>query len=493
MAGNVVTLHICDAGLRLLVTKGKKVKKWAELPLEAGLVKGGVVTDPEKLAPQIRELLETQGVSGKKVLVGISGMHSLFKAMTVPRLEGEMLAQAVTREAEMAFPISLDELCLSWQVISGSGSESETRVFLAAVPRNIVDSVLLTLGQSRLRPCHMTLAPLSLSQTSDNANAILVDVRSRDFDTVVMLQGIPELVRSLDYPEDCTGVQEKLLAAKDEVERSISYYETAHPDNPLDAAMPVVVSGELVDEAAARQFLTGELNRPVLPPSPMFQYPNIFPSGHFLVNNGLAVNARPADKRPAGCQISLNVLPDEYRPSMRPLLRTVAVGAAGAAAVAALVFLGFVVRQQAGDTAYLQGQLDAAQSSLQSQVERQQALKKEAGELEKQIAALQTNEASLKTMSADLDLIAQDFPRGQAQSDGDIKLVVSVLPEEAELSRISRSGRETLVQGTSQGEAPVLDYARELRSSGRFSTVVISSLQETERGLNFSVALTTPE
>jgi len=127
------------------------------------------------------------------------------------------------------------------------------------------------------------------------------------------------------------------------------------------------------------------------------------------------------------------------------------------------------------------------------QVQRQQALKQEAAELEKKIATLQASATSLKTMATDLDLIAQDFSKWQIQSDGDIKLVVSAMPPEAELSRVSRSGRETVIKGVSQGEVPVLDYARGLRSSGRFSAVVVSSLQETDQGLSFSLTLTSLE
>jgi len=36
MAKKVVTLYIDDISIRLLVAKGKRVQKWARLPLEPG-------------------------------------------------------------------------------------------------------------------------------------------------------------------------------------------------------------------------------------------------------------------------------------------------------------------------------------------------------------------------------------------------------------------------------------------------------------------------
>ena len=39
MAKKIVTLYIDDTSIRLLVTSGKRVKKWADVPLPPGMVK----------------------------------------------------------------------------------------------------------------------------------------------------------------------------------------------------------------------------------------------------------------------------------------------------------------------------------------------------------------------------------------------------------------------------------------------------------------------
>jgi len=59
MAKNVVTLYIDDTSLGLLEAKGKRVKKWASLPLEPGLVWDGVVLNEAGMALSLmkRDLL----------------------------------------------------------------------------------------------------------------------------------------------------------------------------------------------------------------------------------------------------------------------------------------------------------------------------------------------------------------------------------------------------------------------------------------------------
>ena len=48
MAKKIVTLYIRDTSISLLVMRGNQVKKWANLPLDPGLIQEGVVIDEEQ-------------------------------------------------------------------------------------------------------------------------------------------------------------------------------------------------------------------------------------------------------------------------------------------------------------------------------------------------------------------------------------------------------------------------------------------------------------
>ena len=92
MAKKVVTLYIDDTSLRLLVARGDRVKKWATLPLESGLVRDGVVVDEAKVAAKIKELFKSQKVSPKNVVTGMSGLNSLSQLITLPHLPEAMFS-----------------------------------------------------------------------------------------------------------------------------------------------------------------------------------------------------------------------------------------------------------------------------------------------------------------------------------------------------------------------------------------------------------------
>ena len=53
MAKKVVTLFIRDDSANLLIMSGKRVEKWASLPLEPGLVSQGLVVDEAQVANKL--------------------------------------------------------------------------------------------------------------------------------------------------------------------------------------------------------------------------------------------------------------------------------------------------------------------------------------------------------------------------------------------------------------------------------------------------------
>ena len=180
----VVTLYIDDTSLRLLVAKGKRVEKWAQLPLEPGLVSGGAIVDEAEVAAKIKELLKDQGVKSKKVIAGLSGLHCLTRVITLPKLPKALLPEAVTQEVEGIVPVPLEQLYISWQVIPAPGQE--THAFFAASPRNAVDALIGTLRRAGLEPYLIDLKPLTLARVANKATAIIVDVQPTEFDIEFM-------------------------------------------------------------------------------------------------------------------------------------------------------------------------------------------------------------------------------------------------------------------------------------------------------------------
>jgi len=475
----VVTLYIEDASLKLLVAKGKRVTKWSELPLEPGLVVDGVVVDEAKVAAKIKELLKAQRVKTKKAVCGLSGLRCLTRPITLPRLTRTELAEAITWEAERILPVPLDQLYLSWQLTPTSGEERQA--FLVGLPRNAADALVRTVRQAGVDPYLMDIAPLALARAVDAATAIVIDVAPTKLDIVIKADGIPQPVRTISLPREAQPWQEKLPVVKEELDRTIKFYNSSYPEKSLAPDMPVLVSGDLVQEVLTWESLAEELGRPVLPSLPPLKCPQGLPTSQFMVNMGLALNNLSPGRRGDRSLVNLNTLPDVYRP--KPLsLAKIATVPGIVAAVGLIVFLAITVQESAASTASLRTELDSTTLLLEQRHQIQLKQKEETAELERQVAGL---EASYDAFANVLD----GFIRQQAGVNGDLDAVTSALPHAIELSGIARKDTGLAVNGLSPSETEVLDYASNLRDSGRFSQVIVSTMVKTESGFSFTLIL----
>ncbi|GAH38019.1 unnamed protein product, partial [marine sediment metagenome] len=208
MAKKVTTLFIRDDVVNLLVMGGKRVEKWASLPLEPGLVSQGLILDEAQLADKLKELFKLEKVTMGKVIAGLSGHNSVYRIITLPELPEPVLPEAVKREAKRVIPVPLDEVYLSYQPLPAT--RGETRVFLAAFPRNIADALYRTLHQAGLQPYIMDLAPLALCRTVNEPRSIIVNARLDHLDIMVMAERVPELIRRLSLPGEAESLSERL-------------------------------------------------------------------------------------------------------------------------------------------------------------------------------------------------------------------------------------------------------------------------------------------
>ena len=363
----VVTLYIDDTSIRLLVAQGDQIKKWATLPLETDLVRDGVIVDKTKVAAAIGKLFKEQKVRAKKVIVGINGLHCLSQLITLPYLPRELFVEAVQREAERVLPVPLEELYIFWQTVASSGEE--TLVFVAALPREDTEALIDTVRQAGINPYIMDLAPLTLTRMADKATATVIDVQATQIDIAIMVGGIPQLLRSMSLPRKDMSLEDKLPTIKDELERTIKFYNTSHPEKPFESDLPIFASGELAEATEACQSLADQLEFPVLILSSPFKLPEGFPQSHYMVNIGLALKELSPRKWVSLSIVNLNTLPEVYRPKPITLGR-VLFPLGIAAAIGVILFLGMLVRGTAADTANLQGQVDLTNQQLLLRLEK---------------------------------------------------------------------------------------------------------------------------
>lgn len=474
MAKEITTIYIDDSAIRVLKTSGRQPQKWCSASLEPGLVKNGVIMDEDAVAARITQLWQSEDIGAKKVIAGISGINCLYRLITLPELPKNLLPEAVKREAERALGVSLEEVHLSWQTLPSL--RGETLVYLVASPKNAVDALTSTLRKAGLTPYLMDLKPLALARTITQPRAILIDVQPSSFDIVVMSEAIPQVVRSLALHAEASW-ERKMSVIREELDRAITFYNSSHMDKPIQASVPLLACGELAEHEDTWRLLTGRQERPVqVLPSPM-ESPEGFPSSQYMANIGLALKEMLGSEKGAIAYslVNLNVLPEAYIPKARPLaevvFRPILIG--GIVLIALGAFFAITTARQ---NAVLRSDLAAINQMMVSQ----HVTAQDVANLRGQVSSVEGTRDAFKTTLG-------NFRTARDTMNADLSEINSAFASGAvTLSSVSYSGGSIRISGTGNSENAVFNCAKELRASGRFSLVLINSIND---GGGFSMTL----
>jgi type IV pilus assembly protein PilM len=464
MAKNTTTLYVSDSGIRLMVTHGKRIAKLAYMPLDLNLSDINTEVKEDDLVNKIKLLFKSNHIGIRKIILGISGLHCLTRPVSLPELPKAMVDEAITREARRVLPVPLDQLYISWQIVSTF--EGKIQVFVVAIPKYIADTLVRILNRTGFKPYLMDIKPLALARVSREATAIIVDIQSKEFDIIIMSKGMPQTIRTVPFPQEYLAHTDRLSIVRDELKRTIQFYNSNNPENIIQNNTTMLVSGELVDEAETIEFLTQELGYQVgLLVSPLKCAKQLDPS-HNLTNVGLALKELPNEAGPA--LPNFNTLPSPYLPKQIPRGRLMAIPAA-AAAVGVIALLVFTIQGAAAKIEKDQNTLDSTKIILEQKQAQRTGLKQSITAMEQTLADIET---SRDAFAAALD----SLNTGQELINGDLNATVDNTVANLELYRINHAENQMLVSGQALTEQDVLQFVRNLQNTGRFSEVTIASI-----------------
>jgi hypothetical protein len=466
MWNKTVTLYIDDMSIRLLVIRGQRVKKWADMYLEPGLIKGSVVLQETEVASRIKQLLKDQKVGVKRVILGFSGLHSLTRPAILPVMPRAMLAEAVVREARRVLPVPLDQFYLSWRALPLP--RARIQVFIVAIPRKTADSLVKTLQSAGLEPYRMAIKSLALTRIIPTNTAIIVDAQPNELDIIIMSEGVAQPIRTVPFPEQELSLEARLGMIISELDRTVKFFDVNNPEKPLNTSTPVYVSGELTGNSELQKTLGDSTGHPVISLNFLLKGSEQIDPGRYTVNMALACRTTAPAREPTFPIATLNVLPAPYQP--KPISLTRVIGIPGGAAVTALVVPMLLLMQSTT------ANMDAMQAQLEitNQLANQRIAQKQ--ELNGVIIDLKKKAAAAKLAYDDLELSLNALKTGQEMVNGDLSLLLSILPPTVMLTGINESIDRLTIEGQSISEADILKYARDLDLSGRYAETVISSI-----------------
>ncbi|MFC2056284.1 pilus assembly protein PilM [Chloroflexota bacterium] len=312
----MVTLEFGSTDIKLMEIKEGKVVKWASHSLTPGTFEDGVVTDPEALGRAVKQLMTSNSIKEKNVIASVSSLYSLSRIVRVPTPLGELITeQAVLEALSEVIALSGEEMYLSWQTISTD--EYGQQVLVVNVPQDVIDSEMQALRAAGVNPQKLNLKTLALARAVNRDQALILNIESASFDTVIIVDGIAEVMRTTAWSQEGLSVEERAEHLISALELTVSFYDSQHVGYSLDLATPLLITGQMSGDLALIEKLQAELEYSIEPLAPPLEYPAHLSVSQYAVNIGLALketetlkNIEPGDSP----LLDINLLPQVYKP-----------------------------------------------------------------------------------------------------------------------------------------------------------------------------------
>jgi type IV pilus assembly protein PilM len=465
-----VTLNISSLNIKLVATSGKVIAKWETVPLEPGLVKDGNILDVQAVAKKIDSLFTALRIPRTRVFITLAGISFTYRLLTLPSIKPALLKEAVIRAAQKEIPLPLDSLYIDWQIINDDGKEIQ--VFVAGVPRNLVDSILRTASLAKISLAALDIKPLAVARAAGQINAIIVDFEPDCFNIVIIADGSPVILHTVMPKSQDAGLEDNVTQMLDELNRTINFYNLTHTDNPIPAGAPLMISGDYAGEDATYQMLRSQTEHTVRPLTVTFKLPDGFSPSVYAGNTGLLLKDIPGSwaGRPAknpGCDVNLNFLTARQKSLAKPVsARDLLIPPLVVLGLVLIIFLSIINSNAVTQTADLQTDLDRVNRDLRLK----RAAVDQAAVTEKQILEIT---GKIQTMEKERQSLM-----GKGALSGIMDFINSNLPSGTLIDDLAVTPQQITLDGSTVLRADIFNYSSVLEKQGGFSGVRIASINE---------------
>jgi len=452
LAKRVVTLEIDNTVIRLMETRGREVVKWASLSLDPTTVEGGVISDPQALSAAVKQLMDSSDIRAKDVVASVSGLYSISRIVAVPSPVGGGITtrEAVLDAARDIVPLPVDEMYLSWQTIAASGGGQQ--VLVVGVPRDMIDVEMQALRAAGVNSRMLDLKAIALARAVNKKQALILNIEPFSFDIVIVVNGIPEIMRTVAWQQDGLTEADKVEQLAINLELTVAFYDSHHSDIPLDPTTPFLITGQMSGDLDLVEKLQARVGYPFESLSPLLVCPKHLPIAQYAVNIGLALKGTALSEsleQDGFLPLDINLLPEAYKP-WRPSARQLYFACFVIAAIALL----FPLYQLASGAMNKTAELQARYNILNNELQRRQLELKNREPLQKAIDEYNTIVNMGGGFTEDLNVINSEAQRIGVR-------VSSIVHEGKSITVTCEAGDYTIFR----------DYVTALRESGRFATV----------------------
>ncbi len=162
-----IALDIGSTFIKLVQIKGSKghyqLVKFGMVPLPPEVIVEGAVMDAGRVVEAIKELLTSQKVKTKDVVISVSGSSVIIKRISVADMSDEELGESIKWEAEQYIPFSIDDVNVDFQKLGPGAQEGQADVLLVAVKKDKINDYINLVKEAGLEPAVMDVDAFALA------------------------------------------------------------------------------------------------------------------------------------------------------------------------------------------------------------------------------------------------------------------------------------------------------------------------------------------
>jgi type IV pilus assembly protein PilM len=162
-----IALDIGSTFIKLVQLKGSnknyQLIKFGMIPLPPEVIVEGAVMDAGRVVEAIKELLVSQKVKTKEVVISVSGSSVIIKRVAVADMTDEELAESIKWEAEQYIPFSIDDVNVDFQKLGAGVAAGQADVLLVAVKKDKINDYVNLVKEAGLEPVVMDVDAFALA------------------------------------------------------------------------------------------------------------------------------------------------------------------------------------------------------------------------------------------------------------------------------------------------------------------------------------------
>jgi Tfp pilus assembly PilM family ATPase/Tfp pilus assembly protein PilN len=465
-----VTINISSQSLKITAGRNALIEHWGSLPVMPGLIKDGLILEPDTIGKQLKAYFEKERLPRNSVITSLTGASYVYRLLRLPHVPANRLREAIERATQKEIHLDLADLYIDWDVIGECSGETE--FFVTGIPRRSIETLLQAFKIADIKLRSVDLSSLALARVADKKETLLVNFEPDCFDIAIITGGIPVTLHSILPKTRDSNLEDKVMQLSDELTRTIDFYNLTHKENLILPGASLVLSGSLAADSTASESLQNILGFSVSTLKSGLAFPPDFPLSTYSVNLGLALKRKASNiidftQGEVFRDININLLYGRKRAltrhySFRQLLVTAGLALAAVFLTPAFLF----VNESKVQSAAMKSEL----ATIIHQINQRQIALEQDFELHNVIDSI--NEDTLK-IQGEIELVA-----GRGELSKMIRTLIDCLPSDAKYSNIECETKQIAIDGLAADRASVISYARALEKSTLFSSVRIALLDE---------------